>query len=243
MKVEVFIQNYREAFSEAAELPIVFWYSDEKVAETEKIGGCFFKGLQQVRAGQKISLNAEVIGCGGGKFYTGFTEMPEHVPGFVSLKEKYKKTPEMVKEFIEELGVPLAEKKYLNFARIDCVESFDGIEGVLFLATPDILSGLTTWTFFDCNALDAVTSTFGSGCSSVVTQPILENRCQGYRTFLGFFDPSVRPWFEANVLSFTIPMSRFKTMYDTMRDSCLFDTPAWKKIRERIAGTEFNHEK
>ncbi len=35
---------------------------------------------------------AENIGCGGGKFYTGFTEMPERVPTFVSLKEKYKQT-------------------------------------------------------------------------------------------------------------------------------------------------------
>lgn len=237
MKVEVFIQNYKEAFSEAAELPVVFWYSDEKMAETEKIGGCFFKGMQQVREGGMISLNAEVIGCGGGKFYTGFTEMPEHVPGFVSLKEKYKKTPEMVTEFVEELGVPLTGKKYLHFARMDSIESFEGIEGILFLATPDILSGLTTWAFFDNNGQDAVTTTFGSGCCTVVTQAVLENHCNGNRTFLGFFDPSVRPWFEANILSFTIPMSRFNTMYYTMRESCLFDTHAWQKVRERIAET------
>ena len=43
-----------------------------------------------------ILLFAETIGCGGGKFYTGFTEMPEHVPTFVSLKERYKQTPQMV---------------------------------------------------------------------------------------------------------------------------------------------------
>ena len=81
--------NYREAFGERAELPIAFWYSDKQENETEKISGCFFKGLQQVREGKTISLNSDVIGCGGGKFYTGFTEMPIHVPNFVSLKEKY----------------------------------------------------------------------------------------------------------------------------------------------------------
>lgn len=48
--------------------------------------------MKTVRDGGIISLNAENIGCGGGKFYTGFTEMPEHVPTFVSLKEKYKQT-------------------------------------------------------------------------------------------------------------------------------------------------------
>ena len=37
-----------------------------------------------------------------------------------------------------------------------------------------------------------------------------------------------------DILSFMIPMSRFKEMYDTMRSSCLFDTHAWGKIKERM---------
>lgn len=222
METKTFIENYRKAFGEQVELPIVFWYSDTLENESEKINGCFFKSLKRVREGVLVSLNVEKIGCGGGKFYTGFAEMPEHVPTFVSLKEKYKKTPEMVKEFIGRLGVPKAKKSYLHFARIDKVDSLESMEGVLFLATPDMLSGLTTWAFFDNNAEDAVTSYFGSGCSGVVTQPVLENRKGGRRTFIGFFDPSVRPYFEPNLLSFTIPMSRFKEMYETMRSSCLF---------------------
>ena len=36
--------------------------------ETEKISSCFFKGMKTVRDGGIISLNAENIGCGGGKF-------------------------------------------------------------------------------------------------------------------------------------------------------------------------------
>lgn len=176
MDIQTFIQNFREAFGESAELPLVFWYSDQPEGETEKINGCFFKGMKAVRDGAIISLNADNIGCGGGKFYTGFTEMPERVPTFVSLKERYKQTPEMVKDFVEQVGVPRAEKKYLHFARIDKVESLEEMEGVMFIANPDMLSGLTTWAYFDNNAEDAVTSPFGSGCSSVVTQVTLENR-------------------------------------------------------------------
>ena len=209
MDIQTFIQNFKEAFGENAELPLVFWYSDEQKGETEKINGCFFKGMKTVRDGGIISLNAENIGCGGGKFYTGFTEMPERVPTFVSLKEKYKQTPEMVIDFIQQIGVPRTENKYLHFARIDKVESLEEIEGVVFLANPDMLSGLTTWAFYDKG---------------------------GKRTFLGFFDPSVRPHFEADKLSYTIPMSRFKEMYETMRQSCLFDTHAWGKIKERMNG-------
>lgn len=236
MEIHTFITNYREAFGERAELPIAFWYSDKQENETEKINGCFFKGMQQVRDGKTISLNADIIGCGGGKFYTGFTDMPVHVPNFVSLKERYKKTPEMVVSFINQIQVPRAESGYLHFTRIDNLSSFDSVEGLLFLANPDILSGLTTWAFFDTNAFDTVATPFGSGCSSVVTFTILENRKGGKRSFIGFFDPSVRPYFEPDILSFTIPMSRFKEMYHTMRESCLFDTHAWGKIKERING-------
>ena len=106
--------------------------------------------LQRYENGKRwwyYQLNAENIGCGGGKFYTGFTEMPERVPTFVSLKEKYKQTLEMVIDFIQQIGVPRTENKYLHFARIDKVESLEEIEGVVFLANPDMLSGLTTWAF------------------------------------------------------------------------------------------------
>lgn len=234
METNVFITNYREAFGEKAELPLVFWYSEKPATDTIKIGGCLFKCMKEVRAGSVASLNAETIGCGGGKFYTGFTEMPDRIPNFVSLKEKYKQTPELVTEQIEALGVPRAEKAYINFARIDRIESFDNIEAILFLATPDMLSGLTTWAYFDNNADDTVTAPFGSGCSNTITRAVLENRKNGKSCIIGFFDPSVRPFFESNLLSFTIPLSRFREMYHTMRNCCLFDTHAWGKIKDRI---------
>lgn len=234
MDIATFITNYQEAFGKHAELPIAFWYSDQMEAPTEKVNGCLFKCMKRVRDGEAVSLSTDTITCGGGKFYTGFSDMPERVPGFVSLKEKYKKTPEMVLDFIKDVQVPKTDKAYLNFVRIDRISSFDKVEGILFLATPDMLSGLATWAYFDNNAPDSVASPFGSGCSSVITQTVIENKIEGRRTFLGFFDPSVRPYFEADLLSFTIPMSRFKEMYHTMRESCLFDTHAWGKIKERL---------
>ena len=236
LKIDVkqFIQDFREAFGQKAALPLLFGYSDQPVADTERINGCFFKGLKAAREGVPVSLSAEVIACGGGKLYTGFTDMPERVPGFVSLKEKYKKTPQMVADYVENLGMKRAEKKYLNFVRIDKAESFDGFEGILFYATPDMLSGLCGWAFFDSNAADAVVTQFGSGCSTVVSMTIVENARQGQRCFMGLFDPSVRPYVGPNELSFTIPMSRFKNMTETMKESFLFDSHAWKKVKARL---------
>ena len=230
MEIKEFIQCYQEAFGHKAQLPLLFGYSETPIAETEKIGGCFFKGLQSAREGQPVSLSVDVIGCGGGKLYTGFSDMPERVPGFVSLKEKYKKTPEMVVDYVNRLGMERAVKPYLNFVRIDKADSFDGVEGILFYATPDMLSGLCGWAFYDSNEPDAVVSRFGSGCSTVVSMTVVENAKHGHRCFIGLFDPSVRPWVGKNELSFTIPYCRFMTMTGTMKDCFLFDSHAWEKV-------------
>ena len=234
MELWEFIESYQEAFGENAQLPLLFGYSNTPVAQTAKIGGCFFKGLQTAREGTPVSLNAEVIGCGGGKLYTGFTDMPEHVPNYVSLTEKYKKTPEMVADYVKRLEMPRVTKSYLNFVRIDKAESFKGYEGVVFFATPDMLAGLCGWAFYDTNEPDAVMAQFGSGCSTIVSMAVVENARGGYRCFLGLFDPSVRPWVGQNELSFTVPMSRFKAMLDTMRQCFLFGNHAWEKVKTRL---------
>ncbi|MBR7012104.1 MAG: DUF169 domain-containing protein [Muribaculaceae bacterium] len=234
MELKDFIGSYSEAFGEKAQLPLLFGYSDEPVAPTAKIGGCFFKGLQAAREGSPVSLSAEVIGCGGGKLYTGFSDMPERVPNFVSLVEKYKKTPEMVADYVKGLNMSRSVKPYLNFVRADQADSLDGFEGVMFYATPDMLSGLCGWAFFDSNEPDAVVAQFGSGCSTVVSMTVVENARGGHRCFLGLFDPSVRPWVGKDELSLTIPMSRFTVMLDTMHDCFLFGSHAWERIKERL---------
>ena len=119
MDAKEFASAYGEAFGPAAGLPLLFWYSDGPVRAVPKVEGCFFKALAEAREGSAVSLNAANIGCGGGKFYTGFAPMPPFVPAFVSQKEHYKQTPEMVLEFIGRLGVPEASGAWLNFARID----------------------------------------------------------------------------------------------------------------------------
>ncbi len=237
MNKEHFIENYRIAFGDY-ELPVAFWYSDESTGVSEKTKGCFIKDLKPAREGQLMSFNLDTISCGGGKVYTGFMELPSYIPEFVSTKECYKKTPGMVTQFVNDLKIPDKSGKFLNFVSIDKVENFENLEGLIFFATPDVLSGLVSWTQFDTNAPDAVSVPFGSGCSSMVAQTVVENQNNGSRTFLGMFDPSVRPHLESNILSFAIPMSRFKIMYHTLSLSCLKGTHGWLKVKNRIESGE-----
>lgn len=224
-----FINDYREAFGEAAALPILFWHSDEPVAEPKAVNGCFFPAFEQVRDGKAVSFDAETMKCGGGKFYCGLAPMPEYVPTFVSEKEHYKASPQLVREFVERLDIAVDGRKYLNFQRIDCVDDRVDYYGALFFATPDILSGLVSWACYDNASGDAVYTPWGS-----IRAVINENKTQGKRCFIGLFDPSVRPRVRANELLFGIPKSRLEEMVAFMRDTCLFNGIAWPKVRARI---------
>lgn len=229
-----FIKDYKEAFGEIATLPIAFWHSDTPVAVPEPVNGCFFPAFEKVRDGQPVSFDSTTMKCGGGKFYCGLAPMPEYVPSFVSEKEHYKASSALVKDFVERLEIDVDKHKYLNFQRLDQLENSIEFYGVLILATPDILSGLVSWAYYDNSSADAVCAPWGSGCSTTIRQVIIEEENFGSRCFIGLFDPSVRPRVRANELMFGIPKSRLEEMATFMRDTCLFNGAAWPKVKERI---------
>ena len=235
MTPQEFILRFREAFGEAAPLPIAFWYGDVAVNAESRVPRCMIGAIRKVCKGNPLTLTAKNVLCGGGGLYTAFRPMEERVPLFVSETEHYKQSPEQVRTYVESLEIELSKKPYLNFVSVDELDSWEGVEAVVFFATPDILSGLCTWAFYDNDAEDAITTKFASGCAAIVTFATVENRKGGRRCFLGMFDPSARPLVPKNELSFVVPMSRFREMLRTMPDSALYQK-AFSVVRRRING-------
>ena len=233
MTVKEFIEKYRQAFGEKAPLPIAFGYSNTPTSEIRSIPKCLVGSISNVRHGDSLTLSADNVICGGGGLYTAFTEMPERVPIFVSEVEHYKKTKEMVVDYVRGLNIELTKKPYLNFVRIDNLKEWSDAEALLFFATPDILAGLCSWAFYDNNSADAVVTQFSSGCASIVTRAISENKSDGRSCFIGMLDPSARPLIPENELTFTIPMCRLIEMLETMDDSSLYQK-AFSALRRRI---------
>ncbi len=235
MTIERFIAKYREAFGEGVPLPVAFGYSDKAATEVRKIPRCMVGAIRKVCDGEPLTLSADNVLCGGGGLYTAFAPMPDRVPVFVSETEHYKQSKEQVKEYIARLGIRLSEKPYLNFVRMDHIDNLDEVEGILFFAVPDVLSGLCSWAFYDNNDDDAVCTRFASGCCSIVAFAVKENRDGGRRCFVGMLDPSARPLVPKDELTFTIPAGRFKEMMNTMERSALFQK-AYSIVRKRING-------
>jgi len=146
--------------------------------------------------------------------------------------ERYKKTPELVREFMNDSPVFSAPARYAVFKRWDRLASADMPEVVIFFSPPDTLSGLFTLAGFDEKGRNSVIAPFGAGCATIAQYPLLEAKCPEQRAVLGMFDISARPSVPAQILSFAVPMAKFARMIGNMDESFLI-TDSWAKVKVR----------
>jgi len=246
MKVkEKFLTLWAKYFNNA-ELPITFYYTDEEGhGEAVKPGSvhrCVIGALARVRNGRSLAFTADAIGCPGGRRYLGFAEeiMPDFeyflscgIPGKLE-GERYKKTPEMVKEYMARHMTDIkAPGRFIVFKRWDKLDATDHPDVVIFFARPDVLAGLFTLASFDEIDQNMVIAPFGSGCSSIIHEPYLEKDAEKPRAVIGMFDVSARPFVPQNAITFSAPMAKFTKMIDNMEESFLI-TPSWARVQKRI---------
>ena len=241
---EQFRAKWGKSFNGSA-LPIVFYYTDRK-DRGERVPGpsghqCLIGVLNKVRNGKSLCFGADSLGCGGAKRYLGYAT--EVMPGFEYFLscgipgklegERYKKTPEIVKETMAQMPQFKAPASFIVFKRWDILEESDNPEVVIFFAKPDVLSGLFTLANFDETEPNGVFTPFCAGCASIVQYPYLENASERPRGILGMFDVSARPFVPHNTLTFAVPINKFTRMIKNMDESFLI-TQSWNKVRKRI---------
>jgi hypothetical protein len=241
---EFFAQRWKKYFA-AAELPIGYFYADqvraEDLHETVNEHRCLIGNLNRVRAGFPFVYDAAMPGCSGGKRYSGFSQKlrPKFeyflscgIPGEME-GERYKKSPELVEQYLKDRPPFQAPGKHLVFKRWDKFRADEQPLAVIFFAAPDVLAGLFTLANYDVAHPDGVIAPMGSGCASIITYPYLEANSENPRCILGMFDVSARPRVPASTLTFAIPMERFEQMVRNMDESFLI-TGSWNSVRERL---------
>lgn len=237
MKIHEFLRSYTNAFGNNSELPSVFWFSRTPANDVPEIKGCLFKLFKNIREGKTVSINVHNISCGEGKFYKNNTEMPEKSPLCNILNKKRDKF--FIIDFLCHIGFYISGKRFLNIARIDNIDNFENINGLLFFASEENLPLFASWAYHGNGSENAVTTLFNSGSCAIIKDTVLENRRNGKRTFVGVLDHPVRNNFGLNNLCFAIPMSRFQNMYQTILENDTFEIPVNSRIQEKINDFRF----
>jgi hypothetical protein len=241
---EKFLQAWNRYFP-GGELPIGFYYANSAepkyMAKPPKGHRCIIGDLAKVRKGETLCFNIDTIGCSGGKRFLGYgSNLAPNMEYFLSYGipgklegERYKKSPEMVKESLKLYNALKAPGDYIIFKRWDHMEDGDNPSVIIFFAPPDVLSGLFTLANFDEPQPNGVIAPFCAGCGSIVDYPYKELKSAEPRAVLGIFDVSARPCVHSNDLTLAIPWPKFVRMVDNVEESFLI-TKSWNKIKMRI---------
>jgi len=246
-----FIAQWQK-YCPGAELPITFEVNEKydiaAKAKTPTGWRCIICDLARVRKGTTLVFDRTSVTCSGGLFYLGYdTERSENFRYFLSYGkpgvvegERYKKSPGIIDEInARHVSLP-AEGKYYTFRRWDMLTASDTPDVVIFFARPEVLSALFTLANFDSADPNGVICPFGSGCSSIIHYPRLEQQSVNPRAVFGMFDPSARPCVPVDILTFAIPMKKFEKMIGDMDESFLI-TKTWDKVKDKIARSNTVH--
>jgi hypothetical protein len=239
-----FIERWEKHFPGAG-LPIAFFYAatpgGAEMAAAPKGWRCWVGQLAPVFQGRTLCFDAAAIGCDGGRRYAGFVQtlrpnfeyfLSCGIPGEME-GERYKRTPELVRQHMAHQPALEAPAPFIVFKRWDALEEADSPVAVIFLATPDVLAGLFTLANFDEPEPNGVIAPFGAGCDAIIGYMLRELQSERPRAVLGMFDVSARPMVPAGMLSFAVPWPKFVRMVGQMDESFLI-TESWGKVRGRI---------
>jgi hypothetical protein len=242
---DFFTSRWGKYFAGAA-LPICAFYTDrvrpEDLRESAAEHRCLIGNLDRVRSGLPLVYDAETPGCPGGKRYTGFTRSLRRnfeyflscgIPGEME-GERYKKSPDLVRAYLQQHPPFRAPAPYLVFKRWDRVAPEQQPLVVIFFAAADVLAGLFTLANYDRADPYGVVAPMGSGCASILQYPLEEAKAEQPRCVLGMFDVSARPHVPAATLTFSVPMRRLEEMARNMDESFLI-TASWQAVASRLA--------
>ncbi len=220
----------------------------QRKSKTPERWRCIICDLARVRKGTSLVFDRSSVTCSGGLFYLGYEKQRrENFRYFLSSGkfgvvegERYKKTPEIVDEMdARHISLPVEDKCY-TFKRWDNLTPEDNPDVVIFFARPEILSALFTLANFDQADQNGVICPFGSGCSTIIHYPRIEQASDQPRAVLGMFDPSARPCVPVDILTLAIPMKKFGKMIGNMDESFLI-TKTWDKVKTKIVRSNALH--
>ena len=225
--------------------PVGLYFSNslpEKHITVGKDGnGCIAPLILQGGKGKTVVFYEDHFGWPCSAYYLGYTDwIFPGIENYLSVVdipnrgcEKFIKTPELAKEYIESLNLKPKSEGYAIFKPLAEFTGNEYPEVIIFFCNQDQISGLTNLTYFD-NPLcsDRIITMFASSCASVASIPLKLSRAGIMKAVCGFHDISARARYSKNILSMAFTPKLFEEMAKNMNQSFLY-TEKWDKISER----------
>lgn len=148
--------------------------------------------------------------------------------------ERFKKTPEGVEQWLEELPITEVGSKYVLFKPLTELDpENEKPETVIFPANPDQLSALVVLANFGREGMENVSIPWVAGCQAIGILPFREAKSGKPRAVVGLTDISarkaVRSLLGSEYLSLAAPWEMFLDMENNVEGSFL-ERPAWQSL-------------
>ncbi len=208
--------------------------------------GCAIALLSAASKGKRVAFREETVGCGGGKGGLALAETP-HEPLTMLLSGgndevpalRYKKNEKLAADYIDSLPQQTITP-CLVFSSLNQLATDETPSAVVFLVNPDQLSALATLANYDSAQQDNVKLLFGAGCVQSILYSLADEQAGKKTCTIGLTDPSARLCIGSDLLSFSIPYSRFLELEALTEESFLAGV-TWQEIKRRIERKDMSH--
>ena len=225
----------------------------------EGVFGCVIAFFKSATNGRTAAFSRRTFGCPGGGVGLGFGDCYVNFPGgieqFLSTGnpefcrsefgkavsknmpdleegERYFKSPEIARSFVESLPMTENPAEYILFKPLQDVDENEVPKVVVFLVNPDQLSALVVMANYGRNSTDNVISPFSAACQNIGIIPFKEADSEQPRAVIGLTDVTIRRMFPKESLSFAMPWKLFMEMESNVEGSFL-EKRHWQHLLER----------
>lgn len=243
----------------------VLWSDERPEGAVEfQVGrwGCVMSLLTTAAKGKVAVCARETVGCNGGisgvGFGTRYDDFPGGIEHFLSngnpdlckteegraiaermpdmvKGERYIKTPELARKFVDALPVREIPAKYVVFKPLERVAAGEEPKTVVFLVNPDQLSALIVLANYGRETNDNVIAPMGAGCHQIGILPHREAESERPRAVIGLTDLSARKITNRavgkDILSFSVPYAMFREMEENA-DGSFLHRDTWAEVLE-----------
>lgn len=231
-----------EKYFPTTELPIAAFYSDDlcdaeyqnRPPENSRGYTCIFAQMARLHNGCPLAFDADNLGCFGSRqALFGGEYLEEATVKLLCEIEKFKIDRKQVNMLHEINPKAKPAGKYFIMKPINQLTEKDNPDIYFVFAKADVISALHTLASFDDTRVDNVIVPFGSGCEGVFSFPLEENRSDNPRVVLGGMDTAMRGCVKPEMLTMSMPASRFYRMIDNA-DASFLNTYIWQGLRRRV---------